>query len=100
MRKVTRLCIEYDAGRMTEAVVLVNNATDTAWFHSLLARFPACVLRRRVPFWRPGFSGGGARQGQAVFYLGPNAHRFQAVFSHFGVVVAVLPRVEVTDKES
>jgi len=96
---VDKLCAEYDAGCMTEAVVLVNNATDTAWFHSLLARFPACVLRRRVPFWRPGFSGGGARQGQVIFYLGPNADRFQAVFSRFGVVVTAWPGVATTGEE-
>jgi ParB family chromosome partitioning protein len=89
-RFVDKLLCEYDAGRLTEAVVLVNNATDTAWFHSLLARFPACILRRRVPFWRPGFSGGGARQGQVVFYLGPNVERFKASFSRFGLAVKEL----------
>jgi phage N-6-adenine-methyltransferase len=99
-RFVDKLCGEYDAGRMTEAVVLVNNATDTAWFHSLLARFPACVLRRRVPFWRPGFSGGGARQGQVIFYLGPNADRFRGVFSRFGVVVSAWPGVAATGEET
>ena len=97
---VDKLCAEYDAGHMTEAVVLVNNATDTAWFHSLLARFPACVLRRRVPFWRPGFSGGGARQGQVIFYLGPNADRFRGVFSSFGVVVSAWPGVAATGEET
>lgn len=97
---VDKLCAEYNAGRLTEAVVLVNNATDTAWFHSLLARFPACVLRRRVPFWRPGFSGGGARQGQVIFYLGPNADRFRGVFSSFGVVVSAWPGVAVTGEET
>jgi ParB family chromosome partitioning protein len=97
---VDKLCAEYDAGRMTQAVVLVNNATDTAWFHSLLARFPACVLRRRVPFWRPGFGGGGARQGQVIFYLGPNADRFRGVFSRFGVVVSVWPGVAATGEEA
>lgn len=97
---VDKLCAEYDAGRMTEAVVLVNNATDTAWFHSLLARFPACVLRRRVPFWRPGFSGGGARQGQVSFYLGPNVDRFRVVFSRFGVVVSAWPSVAATGEET
>lgn len=97
---VDKLCAEYDAGRMTEAIVLVNNATDTAWFHSLLARFPACVLRRRVPFWRPGFSGGGARQGQVIFYLGPNVDRFRGVFSRFGVVVSAWPGIAATGEET
>lgn len=96
---VDKLCAEHDAGHLTEAVVLVNNATDTAWFHSLLERFPACILRRRVPFWRPGFNGGGARQGQVIFYLGPNADRFRAVFSRFGVAVTALPHAVTTGEE-
>lgn len=84
---VDKLCREFDVGRTTEAIVLVNNATDTAWFHSLLQRSPACVLRRRVPFWRPGFNGGGARQGQVIFYMGHNVDRFRSVFSQYGVIV-------------
>lgn len=86
-RFIDKLCAEYDAGRLDEAVVLVNNATDTAWFHNLLGRFPACFLRKRVPFWRPGHSGGGARQGQVIFYLGPKVGAFWRVFSPLGVVV-------------
>jgi ParB family chromosome partitioning protein len=97
---VDKLCAEYDAGCMTEGVVLVNNATDTAWFHRLLACFPACVLRRRVPFWRPGFSGGGVRQGQVIFYLGPNVDRFRNVFSSFGVVVSAWSGVAATGEET
>jgi phage N-6-adenine-methyltransferase len=97
---VDKLCAEYDGNRTTEAVVLVNNATDTAWFHSLLERFPACVLRRRVPFWRPGFNGGGARQGQVIFYLGPNTDRFRVVFSRFGVVVSAWSGVAATGEET
>ncbi|MDD3827414.1 MAG: DNA N-6-adenine-methyltransferase [Anaerolineae bacterium] len=86
-RFIDKLCAEYDAGRLDEAVVLVNNATDTAWFHNLLGRFPACFLRKRVPFWRPGHNGGGARQGQVIFYLGPKVSEFWRVFSLLGVVV-------------
>jgi phage N-6-adenine-methyltransferase len=86
-RFVDKLCTEYDVGRIDEAIVLVNNATDTAWFHNLLGRFPACFLRKRVPFWRPGHKGGGARQGQVIFYLGPNTGKFWTVFSPLGVVV-------------
>jgi ParB family chromosome partitioning protein len=86
-RFLDKVCTEYDEGRIDEAVVLVNNATDTAWFHNLLERFPACFLRKRVPFWRPGHDGGGARQGQVIFYLGPKVDKFWTVFSPLGVVV-------------
>ena len=88
---VERLLAFYDAGEVSEAVVLVNNATDTVWFHSLLGQFPACFVRGRVHFWRPGHDGTtGGRQGQVVFYLGPNVEVFRTEFSQFGVVVAAL----------
>jgi phage N-6-adenine-methyltransferase len=98
-RFIDKLCAEFDAGHLDEAVVLVNNATETAWFHSLLARFPACFLRKRVPFWRPGHNGGGARQGQVVFYLGPKVSAFWQVFSPLGVVVWAVfdTQAEVSD---
>jgi phage N-6-adenine-methyltransferase len=98
-RFIDKLCAEYDADHLDEAVVLVNNATETAWFHCLLARFPACFLRKRVPFWRPGHNGGGARQGQVVFYLGPKVSAFWRVFSPLGVVVWAIfdTQAEVSD---
>jgi phage N-6-adenine-methyltransferase len=98
-RFIDKLCAEYDVGRLDEAVVLVNNATDTAWFHNLLGRFPACFLRKRVPFWRPGHSGGGARQGQVIFYLGPKVGAFWRVFSPLGVVVWAIFDAQATGED-
>ncbi len=73
-------------GDVTEACVLVNNATETAWFQ-LLARHASaiCYPRGRVPFWSPGKK---ARplQGQSVLYMGPNADCFRRVFGRFGFV--------------
>jgi phage N-6-adenine-methyltransferase len=95
-RFIDKLCAEYDTGHLDEAVVLVNNATDTAWFHNLLSRFPACFLCKRVPFWRPDHSGGGARQGQVIFYLGPKVSEFWRVFSSLGVVVWAIFAAQAT----
>ena len=69
------------------AMVLLNNATETEWFQLLLARFPACFLSRRLAFWRHDHVDVGARQGQVVFYLGPDLSTFERVFGQYGVVV-------------
>ena len=86
---VDKLICEFDEGRVTEAVVLVNNSSDTGWFHKLLSRFPACFTRGRVKFWHPDHDSFATRQGQTFFYLGPHwkAEVFGDVFSRFGVVV-------------
>jgi phage N-6-adenine-methyltransferase len=77
---------EYQAGNIECAIVLVNNATDTGWFHRLFD-YPVCFTRRRVQFWTSEGPNLGARQGQAIFYLGGNPDLFAQVFSAFGVVL-------------
>ena len=78
---------EYESGRVTEAVILTNNSSDTAWFQSLLALYPACFTRGRIQFWRPGQTSFAARQGQVFFYLGEKQDLFAEVFGQFGLVV-------------
>jgi phage N-6-adenine-methyltransferase len=79
---------EYQAGRIESAIVLVNNATDTIWFHAMLGKYPVCFTRGRVQFTGPdGDSAAGPRQGQAFFYLGKDTKRFASVFSRFGIVL-------------
>ncbi len=78
---------EYESGRVTEAVILTNNSSDTAWFQSLLALYPACFTRGRIQFWRPGQTTFAARQGQVFFYLGEKQDLFAEVFGQFGLVV-------------
>lgn len=41
---------EIDAKRVSASIYLVNNCTDTAWFHSLADRFPFCLTKGRIPF--------------------------------------------------
>lgn len=84
---VEKLMAEYTSGNVKQAVVLLNNATETGWFQALLARFPVCFLSKRLAFWRHDHADVGARQGQAVFYLGPDVERFCEVFGEFGIVV-------------
>ena len=85
----TKLIEEYDTGNVAKGLFLVNNATETGWFQSLLARFPACFLNKRVDFWHSDRGGDAPRQGQAIFYVGADWLGFQNVWSAAGVVVGI-----------
>jgi hypothetical protein len=72
-------------GDVTEAIVLVNNATETLWFNKLIncassVMFPC----KRIRFWSPYGRLSQPLQGQAVVYLGDKPERFTAVFKSFG----------------
>lgn len=86
-RFTARAILDYENADIEEAIVLVNNATDTKWFHSLLERYPICFTRGRVQFLGSEGNGLGPRQGQAFFYLGKNSSKFAEIFSKFGIVV-------------
>ena len=86
-RFCARLAREYTAGNVTAAVVLVNNATETGWFQTLLACSAAvCFPRGRVKFWHPRKQAV-PLQGQAVIYLGSAAAEFRGEFLKFGPVL-------------
>lgn len=80
-----KLSWEFSIGRVQQAIVLVNNATETGWFQDLLVNASAvCFPRGRVKFWAPGRPSATPLQGQAVIYLGKNTEEFTHMFSHFG----------------
>lgn len=58
-------------GQVAQAIVLVNNATETEWFHQLVESSSAlCFHRRRIGFYtRDGKAISGNTRGQVVFYL-------------------------------
>ena len=85
-----RLAAHVSTGRVTEAVVLVNNATETRWFARLAAVASAiCFPLGRVRFWSPGKDTAAPLQGQAVVYVGGHVTPFLREFGAFGLVVTV-----------
>jgi ParB family chromosome partitioning protein len=83
------LAVRFERGEVKQACVLVNNGTETAWFHRLLSVASAvCFPRTRVRFLAPsGEPSGSPLQGQACVYLGSNREAFTTHFSVFGVVL-------------
>ena len=68
-----------------QAVVLVNNATETEWFRKLITIADAvCFPKGRVKFYTPNGETGAPLQGQAVVYIGENVDEFLFAFSDIG----------------
>lgn len=82
-----RIVGEYRAGAVSEACVLVNNATETDWFQGMAAEASCLAFPDgRVRFWHPERTAT-PLQGQAVLYLGPSVGDFHESFGVFGFTV-------------
>ena len=82
-----RLKVFYEAGYVTEAIALTNNATETFWFDTLSSAASAlCLPRGRIKFWNPEKDSATPLQGQAITYFGPSPDVFKAEFAKFGRV--------------
>jgi ParB family chromosome partitioning protein len=83
-----KLAASLTAGDVTAAIVITNNATETAFFKTLASVARAvCFPPGRVHFWQPNTTPDtGPLQGQAVVYAGPNVGRFTEHFSPLGLI--------------
>ena len=85
-RFTDRVLSEYGSGKISAAIVLTNNSSETKWFQSLFSASVVCFPARRLPFWRDNQTTFGARQGQAIFYLGKDRQSFVTTFDHVGII--------------
>ena len=87
-RAVDAFLENLSAGHIDQAVVLVNNATDTQWFRALRERSAAvCFTHHRISFEATdGKRVSGNTRGQTFFYFGSEsrAEAFVVEFSRFG----------------
>lgn len=84
---------KYRSGKIEQACILVNNATETAWFQEMMECCECiCFIRGRVRFLDVDGKPGAPLQGQAVIYLGDKQRGFVDNFSKFGLVMELVPR--------
>jgi phage N-6-adenine-methyltransferase len=78
-----------ESERFEQAIVLVNNATETAWFQSMARKANAiCLFAGRIKFNdKTGKPANTPVQGQAAIYFGEHVERFASAFDDLGLVV-------------
>ena len=81
---------QHQAGAFKQCVLLINNATDTLWFHKLrrIAN-GVCFTEGRIAFVSPSEDGvlkqvSGNTRGQVLFYFGDNIQGFIDAYSDLG----------------
>jgi phage N-6-adenine-methyltransferase len=80
---------EVVARRVTQAITLTNNATETGWLHGMMkVASAACFHEGRIRFHvEDGELAGAPLQGQVFLYFGDEVRRFIEVFSRIGMVM-------------
>jgi phage N-6-adenine-methyltransferase len=82
---INKLVAELVAGRVTEAIMLTNNSTDTEWFRTAAdACDRICFTTGRIHFEVPDAESVLPTQGQAFFYFGTKTKEFVKVFKSVG----------------
>jgi hypothetical protein len=90
-RFAAKLIADYQSGAVREALLLVNNATETAWFQATARVSTAlCLPAGRISFLdAAGEPKKQPLQGQAILYFGPDVGRFIQRFAEFGLCVQI-----------
>ena len=78
-----------ESENVNQAIVLVNNGTETAWGQTLLkACSSVCFPQGRIKFIDPeGNPGQSPLQGQMIAYIGSNTDAFRIEFAQYGTVL-------------
>ena len=81
---------KFGRGEFEQAIVLVNNATDTKWLQSMMrVCSAACFLEGRIQYLdKTGEPKNSPIQGQVVLYFGEGIQQFIDEFRAFGVVMS------------
>lgn len=85
---IAKLCVHCERGEVTQAILLTNNNTDTAWWHMAMKRAAAiCFTAGRINFYKADGSITSPTNGQNFFYFGGNPEKFASVFKDFGLIM-------------
>jgi phage N-6-adenine-methyltransferase len=85
---VSKMCDEYSAGRVKEAIMITHAYTSSEWFHEAASVADViCLTADRVKFVELDGRIAAPTQGQTLFYFGPNVGKFRRVFSALGLVL-------------
>ena len=76
------------AKNSSQAILLTNNNTDTAFFHKAVKKAAAvCFTKGRINFYKAGGEITKPTNGQVFYYFGKNTVKFYDYFSTFGIVL-------------
>jgi phage N-6-adenine-methyltransferase len=87
-RFIDKIINGYQAGDISQAVILTNNNTDTSWWHNAAKCASAvCFTSGRINFIKLDGRKSSPTNGQCFFYFGMNTGKFIAEFSRHGFVM-------------
>ncbi len=82
---VNKMCDEYEAGDISEAIAFLKAAVSSPWW-GRLAPYPACFIQSRVEQKHR------SNLAHAVVYLGHNLNGFGEAFAEIGTLYVPFPR--------
>lgn len=81
---IDKLIQEIVLERITQAIVLTNNATETKWFHRFAPYLDAiCFPKGRIKYWNPDRDSKVGLQGQMIMWFHRDVEDYNCFFSNF-----------------
>jgi hypothetical protein len=88
---INKLIVEFNAGRVFQAILLTNNNTDTQWFYNAALNAQCiCFTKGRINFNKIDGSISQPTNGQAFYYFGDNQDAFNIEFCKYGLLMTVI----------